>query len=60
MAGAMAGNLTRWLRNDSFLEVKSGATLLWRMSVDADDESRERNERLSIRIVGVCFIALAA
>jgi divalent metal cation (Fe/Co/Zn/Cd) transporter len=30
------------------------------MSVDADVRSRERNEKLSVRIVGVCFIALAA
>jgi divalent metal cation (Fe/Co/Zn/Cd) transporter len=44
---------------DSFIEVTSGATLLWRMSVDADVESRERNEKLSLRIVGICFVALA-
>ena len=44
---------------DSFIEVTSGATLLWRMSVDADVESRDRNEKLSLRIVGICFIALA-
>ena len=44
---------------DSFIEVISGATLLWRMSVDADVESRERNEKLSLRIVGGCFVALA-
>jgi len=44
---------------DSFIEVTSGATLLWRMSVDADEYRRERSERLSIRIVGACFIALA-
>ena len=43
---------------DSFIEVASGATLLWRMSVDADVESRDRNEKLSLRIVGLCFIAL--
>ena len=61
MAGAMAGSISLvGFGIDSFLEVTSGATLLWRMSVDADEESRERNERLSIRIVGVCFIALAA
>ncbi len=42
------------------MEVTSGAALLWRMSVDADAESRERNEKLSLRIVGICFIALAA
>ena len=29
------------------------------MSVDADEHRRERSERLSIRIVGACFIALA-
>lgn len=45
---------------DSFIEVVSGSVLLWRMSVDADITRRERNERLSLRIVGVCFLALAA
>ena len=44
---------------DSFIEVTSGATLLWRMSVDADELRRERNERLALRIVGLCFLALA-
>jgi len=44
---------------DSFIEVTSGATLLWRMSVDADEERRERNERIALRIVGLCFLALA-
>ncbi len=45
---------------DSFIEVTSGATLLWRMSVDCDVERRERNEKVSLRIVGTCFLALAA
>lgn len=45
---------------DSFIEVASGAVLLWRMSVDADVRKRERREKLSLRIVGVCFLALAA
>jgi divalent metal cation (Fe/Co/Zn/Cd) transporter len=45
---------------DSFIEVVSGTALLWRMAVDADVRSRERNEKLSLRVVGVCFIALAA
>ncbi len=44
---------------DSFIEVLSGATLLWRMSVDSDTESRGKNERRALRIVGVCFVALA-
>ncbi len=45
---------------DSFIEVTSGAALLWRMSVDADVQRRERNERRALRIVGTCFLALAA
>ena len=45
---------------DSFIEVTSGAALLWRMNVDEDVHRRERNERLALRIVGACFLALAA
>jgi len=30
------------------------------MSVDADEQRRERNEKLSLKIVGSCFLALAA
>ena len=60
IAGAIAGSISLvGFGMDSFIEVTSGATLLWRMSVDADEESRERNERLSVRIIGVCFLALA-
>jgi len=29
------------------------------MTVDADVQTRERNEKLSLRIVGLCFLALA-
>jgi len=60
VAGVYAGSISLvGFGMDSFLEVTSGATLLWRMSVDADVESRERNEKLSLRIVGICFMALA-
>jgi len=44
---------------DSFIEVTSGAALLWRMSVDANEGQRERNERIALRWVGVCFLSLA-
>lgn len=44
---------------DSFIEVTSGSTLLWRMSVDADAHSRERNEKRALRVVGLCFLLLA-
>jgi len=61
VAGAIAGSISLvGFGIDSFIEVTSGGALLWRMSVDADSENRERNERLTLRIVGVCFLALAA
>lgn len=60
ISGAMAGSVSLvGFGIDSFIEVTSGSTLLWRMSVDADEEKRERNEKLSLRIVGACFLALA-
>jgi divalent metal cation (Fe/Co/Zn/Cd) transporter len=59
-AGVVAGSISLvGFGVDSFIEVTSGVTLLWRMSVDADVDSRERNEKRSLRIVGICFIALA-
>ncbi len=59
VAGAFAGSISLvGFGIDSLIEVTSGTVLLWRMSVDADVESRERNEKLSLRIVGFCFLAL--
>ena len=43
---------------DSFIEVVSGAALLCRVSVDAEVERRELNERRALRIVGICFLLL--
>jgi divalent metal cation (Fe/Co/Zn/Cd) transporter len=61
VAGAIAGSISLvGFGIDSFIEVTSGTVLLWRMSVDADVRRRERNEKLSLRIVAVCFLALAA
>lgn len=45
---------------DSFIEVTSAVALLWRLSVIADEESREKNERFTLKIVGACFLALSA
>jgi divalent metal cation (Fe/Co/Zn/Cd) transporter len=59
-AGALAGSISLvGFGIDSFIEVTSGGVLLWRMSGDANVRKRERRETLSLRIVGVCFIALA-
>src|SRR5664279_6249840 len=60
IAGLVAGSISLvGFGIDSFIEVTSGAALLWRMSVDADEHRRERNERLALRIVGMCFVGLA-
>lgn len=58
--GAIAGSISLvGFGLDSFIEVMSGAALLWRVSVDADEERRELNERRALRMVGVCFLLLA-
>jgi divalent metal cation (Fe/Co/Zn/Cd) transporter len=61
VAGWMAGSIALvGFGVDSFIEVTSGAALLWRMSADADVQGRERNEKRALRIVGLCFVGLAA
>jgi divalent metal cation (Fe/Co/Zn/Cd) transporter len=60
-AGVIAGSVSLvGFGVDSFIEVTSGAALLWRMSVDAQEDDRERIEKVTLRIVGICFLALAA
>jgi divalent metal cation (Fe/Co/Zn/Cd) transporter len=61
IAGAIAGSISlAGFGIDSFIEVTSGSVLLWRMSVDEEVQRRELNERRALRIVGVCFLLLAA
>lgn len=45
---------------DSVIEVISGTALLWRLNRDFDRRQRDDAERIALRIVGVCFVALAA
>ena len=45
---------------DSVIEVASGTALLWRLQQDGHTASRERAERLTVRIVGFCFLLLSA
>lgn len=60
-AGAVAGSLSLLaFGGDSLIELASAAALLWRMAVDENAEHRERNEKRALRIVGVCFLLLAA
>ena len=62
-AGAIAGSIALvGFGLDSVIETSSGLALLWRLnhSNERSSESRERAERISLRIVGVSFLALAA
>jgi len=61
IAGAIAGSVSLiGFGLDSFIEVTSGVALLWRLRHDLDQSRREQVERTTLRIVGWCFLALAA
>jgi divalent metal cation (Fe/Co/Zn/Cd) transporter len=61
VTGAMAGSISLvGYGIDSFIEVTSGSVLLWRISVDAQVQRRVLNEKRALKIVGVCFLFLAA
>src|SRR6266568_5229035 len=60
VAGAVAGSVSLvGFGLDSLIEVTSGAALLWRPHHDFDPSRREDIERKTLRVVGVCFVALA-
>jgi divalent metal cation (Fe/Co/Zn/Cd) transporter len=44
---------------DSVIEIISGAVLLWRLQVGLDEARRERVEKISLKLVGICFLTLA-
>ena len=61
VAGLIAGSVSLiGFGLDSAIEVASGTALLWRLHHDLDPSRREQVERTTLRIVGWCFIALAA
>jgi hypothetical protein len=61
IAGIIAGSVALvGFGLDSVIEVYSGAAFLWRLYYDLDPSRREAVERSTLRIVGWCFIALAA
>ena len=61
VAGIVAGSVSLiGFGLDSLIEVTSGAALLWRLHHDLDHSRREQVERTTLRIVGGCFVALAA
>ena len=44
---------------DSVIEVISSVASLWRLRSDADPVRRLHSERLALRVIGACFLALA-
>ena len=59
ISGLIAGSISLvGFGFDSVIEVISGAAVLWRMHLD-QPQRREQAERISLRIVGGSFIALA-
>ncbi len=60
-AGFLAGSIALvGFGFDSVIEVTSGAALLWRLRSDTQEHGREKIEAAALRIVGICFLALAA
>jgi len=59
-AGLVAGSVSlAGFGLDSILEVTSGSALLWRLHHDPNPSRREHAERITLKIVAWCFIALA-
>src|SRR5262245_44520504 len=53
LSGLIAGSIALvGFGFDSLIEVTSGAALLWRLSIDVNEEKRERIEAITLRIVG--------
>ena len=60
VAGLIAGSVSLvGFGLDSIIEVASGAAMLWRLHHDRDESRREAVERITLRVVGWGFIALA-
>src|SRR5256712_10244101 len=61
MAGFLAGSIALvGFGFDSAIEVTSGLAALWRLRWDADEARREAAERRTVRLIGACFLLLAA
>jgi divalent metal cation (Fe/Co/Zn/Cd) transporter len=60
IAGLIAGSVSLvGFGIDSVIEIISGAALIWRLRHDLNPERRESAEKVTLRIIGSCFIALA-
>lgn len=61
VSGLLAGSIALvGFGFDSVVECASGAVLVWRLRTDADLHRRERVEQISLKLVGISFLLLAA
>jgi divalent metal cation (Fe/Co/Zn/Cd) transporter len=60
-AGVLAGSIALvGFGADSLIELTAGAAALWCLSADLNPDRRERVEQQTLRVIGRCFLALAA
>ena len=60
IAGLVAGSVSLiGFGIDSAIEMTSGAALLWRLNHEFSPERRESAERITLKVVGFCFVVLA-
>lgn len=60
-AGLLAGSVALvGFGADSLIELTAGVAALWRLHSDIEPARREQAERITLRIIGICFLALAA
>src|SRR5207302_6305298 len=60
-AGFLAGSIALvGFGFDSAIEVTSSLAALWRLRWDADEARREAAEKRTVRVIGACFLVLAA
>ena len=61
VAGALAGSVALvGFGVDSVIEVTASGAAQWRLRADLDEARRERVERVTLRVIGWSFLALAA
>jgi len=59
-AGLLAGSIALvGFGTDSLIELTAGAAALWCLSADLNQGRRERVEQQTLRLIGLCFLALA-
>jgi len=60
-AGVLAGSVALLgFGVDSLIELAAGSAALWRLYADLEPTRRERAEAVGLRVIGGCFLALAA